>query len=309
MPACLTAVVDESGVLDPSSSDATVAWWSFTKTLLAACVLLLSERRLITLDDRLEGLPFTPRQLLQHRAGVGDYGGLADYHAAVERGDAPWSEKELLRRISPHELVFDPGAGWAYSNVGYLLLRREVERRADTSFADAMARLVLRPLGLQVARIAESAEQMQGIAHPPRHTYDPAWVYHGCVVGPVCEAALALHRLLASDLLAPASREALLRKHPIGGSLPGRPWIRTGYGLGVMMGLMGSDLQVPMEVVGHSAGGPGSVGAVYSRRAGSVAGHRSAACFTAGDDAGAAEFAVLRMLQAGDSEPERGGDR
>jgi D-alanyl-D-alanine carboxypeptidase len=298
MPACVTAVVDENGVLDPSSSDAIVAWWSFTKTLLAACVLRLSEQRLIALDNRLEGLPYTPRQLLQHRAGVGDYGGLAEYHAAVERGDTPWSEEELLRRIPPHELAFDPETGWAYSNVGYLLLRREVERKADSSLADAMARLVLRPLGLQAARIAESTEQMQGIAHPPRRSYDPAWVYHGCVVGPVCEAALALHRLLASDLLAPASREALLRRHPIGGSLPGRPWISTGYGLGVMMGVMGSELQAPMEVVGHSAGGPGSVGAVFSGCVGGVAGHRSAACFMAGDDAGAAEFAVLRLLQA-----------
>ncbi len=298
MPACVTAVVDEDGTLDPASSDAIVAWWSFTKTLLAACVLLLSERRLIALDEPLAGLPYTPRQLLQHRAGVGDYGGLAAYHAAVERGDTPWSEEELLRSIPPHELVFEPEEGWAYSNVGYLLLRREVERKADTSLADAMARLVLRPLGLQAARIAESAEQMQGIAHPPRRSYDPGWVYHGCVVGPVCEAALALHRLLASDLLAPASRDALLRSHPIGGSLPGRPWISTGYGLGVMMGVMGSELQAPMEVVGHSAGGPGSVGAVFSGRVGGVAGHRSAACFTAGDDAGAAEFAVLRLLQA-----------
>ena len=34
------------------------------------------------------------------------------------------------------------------------------------------------------------------------------------------------------------TRDALLREFPIGDNLPGRPWIRTGYGLGVMMGVM-----------------------------------------------------------------------
>jgi len=51
-----------------------------------------------------------------------------------------------------------------------------------------------------------------------------------------------------------------------------------------------------IEVVGHSAGGPGSTGAVYS--AVGPAGRRTAAAFTAANDEGVAEFAVLRMLRA-----------
>jgi CubicO group peptidase (beta-lactamase class C family) len=74
MSNCLAAVVDSNGTLHPASSAAVVPWWSFTKTLIAACVLVLSERRLIALDLPLDGLPFTPRQLLQHRAGIGNYG-------------------------------------------------------------------------------------------------------------------------------------------------------------------------------------------------------------------------------------------
>ena len=44
------------------------------------------------------------------------------------------------------------------------------------------------------------------------------------------------------------------------------------------------------------AGGPGSTGAVYS--AVGPAGRRTAAAFTAANDEGVAEFAVLRMLRA-----------
>ena len=293
----LTAVVVHDGTVASSSADATVAWWSFTKALLAACILLLSERRRIRLDEPLAGFPFTPRQLLQHRAGVGNYGGLAEYHAAVANGEKPWSVDDLLRRIPPDDLLFAPDTGWAYSNIGYLLLRREVERATDSSLKEALKQLVLRPLGLEIARVAETAGEMQAIAFPATNAYDPGWVYHGCVIGPACEATLALHRLLAGELLSPASRDAMLGRFPIGHELPGRPWVTTGYGLGVMMGLMKDrKSQRSIEVVGHSAGGPGSVAAVYS--CSNNGRRRTAGAFAAGNDEGIAEFTVLELLDA-----------
>jgi hypothetical protein len=86
----------------------------------------------------------------------------------------------------------------------------------------------------------------------------------------------------------------LLDLHPLGGLIEGRPWQSHGYGLGVMMGAMGEQAADALEVVGHSAGGPGSVGAVYSRR--SPGRPRTAAAFTRGTDAGMAEEAALRLL-------------
>lgn len=50
----------------------------------------------------------------------------------------------------------------------------------------------------------------------------------------------------------------------------------------------------PLEVIGHSAGGPGSVGAVYNARCDGKA--RTVAVFTAGSDEGVAEEEALRML-------------
>lgn len=53
---------------------------------------------------------------------------LPEYHQAVERGDKPWSVRELFDRLNVNELMFEPGQGWSYSNIGYLYLKRELER-------------------------------------------------------------------------------------------------------------------------------------------------------------------------------------
>ena len=99
----------------------------------------------------------------------------------------------------------------------------------------------------------------------------------------------------------------MLDCHPLGGSLPDRPWCTTGYGLGLMMGtLQRPGLAQPVEVVGHSAGGPGSVGAVY-RRVGPADQVATAACFRAGTDEGVAEDEVLaRLIAVAASGPLKG---
>jgi hypothetical protein len=129
------------------------------------------------------------------------------------------------------------------------------------------------------------------------HGYHPGWVYHGTIVGPVADAALALHRLMAGALLGPAALAAMADALPVGGPLPGRPWRRTGYGLGLMAGEMaaGPDGR-PLDVVGHTGGGPGSVGAVYraARRGRSA----TVAVFAAGDDAGRVEQEAADRLVA-----------
>src|SRR5690606_2772623 len=111
-----SAVLLPDGTPRDVSSQAIVPWWSFTKTLIAAAALILVRRKRLSLEAPLPGLPYSLRQLLQHTAGVGNYGGLPEYHAAVARGDAPWSRDELYVRIPPTRLLFAPGAGWEYSN-------------------------------------------------------------------------------------------------------------------------------------------------------------------------------------------------
>lgn len=125
--------------------------------------------------------------------------------------------------MSPEHLLFAPGNGWAYSNIGYLLLRRLIEQTCGTNLQTVLQRLIFAPLSMRSCRLAQSEEDMTGLALPPPDRYHPAWAFHGCVIGPVDEAALALHQMLGNDLLAPESRTALLDPAAVGGALAGRP--------------------------------------------------------------------------------------
>jgi len=292
-----SAVVDARGRLRDEASRAIVPWWSFTKTLIAACALRLVEDGRLALDAPLADRGYALRALLQHRAGVGDYGDLPEYHAAVARGGEPWADAEVFTRVPADRLLFAPGTGWAYSNVGYLIVRRLIEETCGAGLGATLHALVLAPLGLQASRLAETRADMRTTVFEGGQDYHPGWAFHGIVVGPVAEAALALHRLLNGDLLAPASHAALLDRHAIGGPVDGRPWLTAGYGLGLMTGAMQRPgMAEPIRVAGHSAGGPGSVGAVY-QSIGDGRG-RTVAVFAAGSDGGSAEDHALEKLIA-----------
>lgn len=109
MTRILTAAVAEGRLRDPVAAPLAVPWWSLTKTALAAAAPALVADGTLALDRPLSGRPFTLHQLLQHTAGVPDYGALRDYHEAVARGDAPRSEERLLTRVDAERLLFPPG--------------------------------------------------------------------------------------------------------------------------------------------------------------------------------------------------------
>lgn len=204
------------------NADAVVPWWSFTKTALAAAALTLVRDDCVQLDVCLEGQPFTPRQLLRHQAGLTDYGYLSDYHASVARNEEPWSVEEMLIRADTHTLRFPPGQGWQYSNIGYLYIRQLIEARTGLGLNAALHRQVFGPLGILRPHIVQSREEWQS-ALSDHAAYDPGWVYHGLLVGPLADAVTLLDRLLTGSLL-PAN---LLRKMQDGyqfpGPFPGRP--------------------------------------------------------------------------------------
>ncbi len=267
-------VVENGAVVADDGLDVLRPWWSFTKTVIAAAALVLVRDGRLALDAPMAGKPYTLHQLLQHRAGVANYGELGDYHRAVAQRQRAWPVQELLMRTNADRLIYPPGEGWAYSNIGYLLVRQLIERTTGDELGSAIEQLVLVPLGIRHARLARLGDIGD---------YDPGWVYHGLLVGPLREAALLLDRLLRGELLPSDDISTMLRAHPVGGPIPGRPWLSPGYGLGLMTGsVTGGSI-----VAGHTGGGPGSVIAVYrllSSRPG-----RTVAAFAEGDDQGLVE--------------------
>ncbi len=252
----ITAVVRGDRV--DADDEAPVPWWSFTKTVIAATALVLVARDRLRLDEKGSN-PFTLRQLLQHRAGVANYGGLASYHAAVAAGEDPWPVSELLWRADAATLLSVPGERFAYSNIGYTLVRQMIEDAADAPIDVAMRELVLDPLGVQRSYLAKVPEDLDRTAWGNSCRYHPSWVYHGLLVGPARDAALLLHRLMKGALIGGDLLAAMCSPLPVCGPLPGRPWQSVGYGLG--LGICRAS--EPGQFIGHTGEGPGSTAAVY----------------------------------------------
>lgn len=289
----LAASIDANSEREADADRALVPWWSFTKTALATAALKLVARGYCRLDQRIGSHPYTLRQLLQHRAGVPNYGALTSYHEAVRRGEKPWAVGELLDRVAVDRLDFPPGQGWRYSNVGYLFVRQFIEGAVGQDIDGALRSLVFDALGLASVRLATSARDLADTAWGNLAGYDPGWTYHGLLLGTPADAVSFLHSLMAGDVLPPELLTEMTTSHAISkGSLPGRPWETIGYGLGLMIGRMAS----AGIAMGHSGAGPGSVSAVYHFRDRPRA--RTVAAFAAGDHEGIAENEVVHRAQS-----------
>ena len=267
----LSSLVSNGLLQTPDRLEPMVPWWSFTKTVLAATALSLVRDGLIRLDDPVLDQPFTLRQLLRHGAGLADYGELAQYHAAVSNNEPAWPANEMMQRLNGAQLRYSPGTGWRYSNVGYWFIARLIERLTDLTLDEAVIQRALCPLGLSNVRFAKTRADLQATHTASSSNCDPAWVYHGLLIGP----GLLLEMQTARRL---------------GGPIPGRPWITPGYGLGVMQG----SIDGGYSLCGHTGCGPGSVIAVYR-----VCDRDASACsavFAAGASEGAVEAIVVAQL-------------
>ncbi len=286
----LTALVRDGAVA--VNSEFAVPWWSFTKTAVAAAALVLVARGRLLLDIPVTGRPFTLRQLLQHRSGLPDYGTLPAYHKAVASGDAPWAVADMLARAGADKLIHKPGQVFAYSNIGYLLVCQMIERVCAAPLAAALEELVLTPLGVSGVTYAGSPHDLDRTAWGNAVGYDPGWVYHGLLVGSAGAAALLLHRLLGGGLLPAPLLQAMCTPEPVFASVPGRPWLTVGYGLGLGVCQAEGGL-----FAGHTGSGPGSVSAVYQLIGGPAARRRTAAVFAQLDAPGTVEREAVQLAR------------
>src|SRR5581483_2620276 len=106
---------------------------SVTKQFTAAAALLLAERGKLSVNDRVAkyypGLTranaITLLDLMNHVSGYTDYYPL-DF--VDRRMLAPIAPDDLIRDYAGARLDFEPGTRWSYSNTGFVLLGRILER-------------------------------------------------------------------------------------------------------------------------------------------------------------------------------------
>lgn len=169
VPGVQYVVVDEAGVLCDFAggwsevgrqvaldSASTLMAYSMSKTVTAVAVLQLVEAGALDLDrsvqDYLDAFPYpaeiTIRHLLSHTSGIPNPIPLRWVHP--EERHTGFDESKALEAVMHRhsKLAFRPGAKYAYSNIGYWLLGRVLERAADTDFRSYVVDRILKPLGL-----------------------------------------------------------------------------------------------------------------------------------------------------------------
>ena len=292
--------------------------YSITKTITAALLLQLKDEQRLTLDDRLgRWFPRIPgsdrislRRLLDHTAGIPDYGALASYHDAVRASpSSPWSFERFAAETFEKGLRFDPGTGWAYSNPGYMLLKRIVEDVAGVSYGAMIGNRIARPLGLVRTFVPESPGDLCGLApatsralaadgaiHEVRDRYHPGWVSHGVVASTPSDIARFFDALFCGGLLSSESVHEMTTLVPIGAgpAESGPRWRKPGYGLGIM----GDPESAWGRLWGHNGGGPGYRTSAF--HAPDLGGASVCAMCAVEEDSSAEQivFAVLDALRA-----------
>lgn len=226
------------------------------------------------------------RHLLDHSAGLPDYGTLAAYHEDVTAAETPWPRDLLVARTLAQRAPFAPGKEWSYSNLGYMLAREAIEAVAGQSLAALVRARITGPLGLASVKLAETPEDFAPLHWPALHRYHPGWIFHRTLIGTAPDAARLLHALAGGKIVSPGALSRMTACRPLGEALPEHPWTRHGYALGLMCGTMGD----AGPCFGHSGAGLFSTNAVYHFPECGV----TAACFTNRSFEGPAEVEVAK---------------
>ena len=165
----------------PVQPDALFRIASVTKPITGVAIMKLVEEGKLTLDDRVA--PFiahltpapgatvdprweqiTIRHLLNHTGGWdrGKPNGGFDpidrpaIAAAAVSAPAPASPETLVRYMKGMPLDFNPGEKWAYSNFGYIVLGRVIERLSGMPYEAYVHARVLGPVGANRTRQGKS---------------------------------------------------------------------------------------------------------------------------------------------------------
>jgi CubicO group peptidase (beta-lactamase class C family) len=200
----------------------------------------------------------TIHHLLTHTGGTGDiFGPDFDLHRTELRTLA-----DYVQLYGKRGLEFKPGSRWSYSNYGFILLGRVIEKVTGQSYYDYVQQHIYQPAGMtRSGSLPEDqavADRSTGYTKPPGAT---AWLpntdtlpYRGTSAGggysTVEDLARFAHALLSHKLLSPDSTKLLIT----GKVKTGPPGARYAYGFEDARDADGNGW------VGHGGGAPGMNG-------------------------------------------------
>lgn len=141
---------------------------SVSKQFTAAVVVLLAQEGVFSLDDVIQryfpelpefDAPITIRHLLHHTSGIRDYLELQTMRGVGD--ESTYGEDDVVALLARQRgLNFTPGSAYLYSNSGYLLLSRLVQRTTGHTLREQAQRLIFGPLGMTHTRFQDDHREL-----------------------------------------------------------------------------------------------------------------------------------------------------
>jgi CubicO group peptidase (beta-lactamase class C family) len=138
----------------PVETSTVFAIGSVTKQFTCACILLLAEEGKLSVHDKVakyypdltRARDVTLYDLMTHTSGYPDYYPLDFVDRRLQK---PIEPDKLIEEYARRKLDFEPGTRWSYSNTGYTILGRVVEKVSGEALGKFLRRRILKPLGMQ----------------------------------------------------------------------------------------------------------------------------------------------------------------
>ena len=217
---------------------------SVTKEFVAALALLLQEDGKLSVHDTLakwypkltRAREITLLDLINHVSGYRDYYPL-DY---VDREMAqPTTAEHIMTEYATMPLDFDPGTRWSYSNTGYTILGRVLERVGGKSLGTLLDERIFRPVGMRQTMYEPTRPERRANGYvswalgdmEPALLEGSGWIgAPGGIWSTAADIARWDLALMRPGFLTPASREVLFGERILRDGTP------TGYAGGLSVG-------------------------------------------------------------------------
>ena len=214
---------------------------SVTKEFVAALTLLLQEDGKLSVHDTLSkwyprltrANEITLLDLINHVSGYRDYYPL-DY---VDREmGKPTTPEHIMTEYAMMPLDFDPGTRWSYSNTGYTILGRVLERVGGKPLGDLLEERIFRPLGMRQTVYEPTRPERRASGYvswalgdkEPAQPEGSGWIgAPGGIWSTASDIARWDLALMRPGFLTPASREVLFGERMLRDGIP------TGYAGGL----------------------------------------------------------------------------
>lgn len=222
----------------PMRTDDRFGVGSITKTMVAAVILQLEEEGTLELDDTVEewlpgmlafGAKVTIEDLLDHRSGIWDVVEHTDVDVGIDLTD------RRLRQLLDHPPTGPPDETTRYTNPGYWLLGKIIEKATGHPLTTELHDRVFAPAGMTDAVLAtdlnDEAHLVRGYDENDKDItpgdYTGPWAAGG-VVATAADIGRFFDALVHGDLVSDASFDDMITSR-------GELSEGLGYGLGVAL--------------------------------------------------------------------------